>query len=288
MLKYFAAAALATVVAGAAFAAAPLPAPSGYINDFAQVMSEGARQNLEAELQDFAASTTNEIAVVTVNSMEGDYIEHYAEQLFQLWGIGDESNDNGVLLLLAIEERDLRIEVGYGLEGALPDSVAASIIADMTPLLQNGDYDGAITLGTRAIMAATQGEYSASQTASDFDAGAALTFIFFGFTVLAWLVAVLARTRSVWAGGVVGAAVGAGVSSIFGWWLFAGLLATFGFVALGLLFDWAVSSAYTEAKKGGHTPPWWTGGAGGFGGGSGGFGGFGGGSSGGGGASGGW
>jgi uncharacterized protein len=274
-----------------AFASTPLPAPTGYVNDFAGVLSAEANAALENELTAFNASTTNEVAVVTVNSLNGDYIEHYAEQLFKMWGIGTEKNDNGVLLILAINDHKLRIEVGYGLEGALPDSVAASIIADMTPLLKGNDYDGAITLGAEEIMAATQGEYVASTASDGIDAGIILNLLIFGFVVLSWIVAILARSKSYWAGGAVGAVAGLIISSIFGWWLVGGLVATGVLAAVGLILDFAVSSAYKEAKSSGITPPWWTGGGSWGGGGSssgGSFGGFGGGSSGGGGASGGW
>ena len=280
---------LTLVGASSVFASTPLPEPTGYVNDFAAVMSAEAKATLEQELVQFNASTTNEIAVVTVTSMNGDYIEHYAPALFKLWGIGTDKNDNGVLLLLTMSERKVRIEVGYGLEGALPDSVAASIIADITPLLKNNDYDGALALGAQEIMEATQGEYQGSGTTSDaFDPEAFFPIFIFGIFALQWILAVLSRSKSYWAGGVLGAVAGAGLASIFGWWVMGGAILTGGLVLLGLALDFAVSQAYSTAKSSGIHPPWWTGGTGGFGGGSssGGFGGFGGGSSGGGGASG--
>lgn len=281
---------VALIIAGVAlatpaFAASPLPQPTGYVNDYAGVLSAETRASLESELAAFNASTTNEVAVVTVPSMNGDYIEHYAVTVFKDWGIGTKKNNNGVLLLVAKEERKIRIEVGYGLEGALPDSVAQSIINnDITPALKNGDYDTGLTQGARTIMAATRGEYTASETQNAFDP---IPFIFFGFIALQWLAAILARSKSVWLGGLIGLGAGIALSSIFGWWVFNGVLTTVLLVGLGTAFDMAVSAAYQGARASGVTPPWWTGGSGGFGSGSGGgFGGFGGGSSGGGGASG--
>lgn len=285
--------------APAAFGYVSPGSPNGYVNDFANVLSAGAKQSLESELATFNATTSNEVAVAIVPNMGGDYIENYAVKLFAEWGIGKKDKDNGVLLVVAVEERKMRIEVGYGLEGALPDSVAQSILDnEMTPLLKAGDYDGAVTAGVRAIEQATKGEYTASTAApvaensfaqSLLDAGVPL-FVF-GLFMLQVLAAIFSRSRSWWAGGVVGFLGGLGI----GWVLALGLSLLIPLIIvltlLGLLFDYGVSTGYRSAKARGMTPPWWTGGSGGLGGGDssgGGFGGFGGGSSGGGGASGSW
>ena len=102
---------LASVVAFAAtaFAYSSPGNPKGYVNDFAQVLSPGAKQVLESELTEFASTTSNQITVVTVKNMGGDYIENYAVKLFAEWGIGTKEKDNGALLLLAIEEHKMRI-----------------------------------------------------------------------------------------------------------------------------------------------------------------------------------
>lgn len=282
------------LVASAALAYTSPGSPTGYVNDFAGVLSSQTKIDLEQELAAFEASTSNEVAVVTVKSLGGDYIENYAVKLFEEYKIGKAKEDNGVLLLLAIDDHKLRIEVGYGLEGALPDSVADNIISDeMTPLLKAGDYDGAVAAGVHAIEAATVGEYvgSGNDSSGGWDFMDYMwAFIFFPIIIFQWLGAILARSKSWWAGGIVGGGVGLLVSTIFGWWLLAGLGATVGLFLIGLLFDLAVSSAYHAATSKGVQPPWWGGGTmgGGSGSSSGGFGGFGGGSSGGGGASGSW
>lgn len=263
--------------------------PTGYVTDAANVLSAETKSSLEVELAALDASTTEQIAVVTVPSMDGDYIEHYAAQLFQKWGIGQAKQDNGVLLVLAIEERKLRIEVGYGLEGALPDSVANAIIQnDMVPHLKQGDYDGAVTAGVASIVAAVQGEYTAPTVAAASRVDP-FAMIFFGLIALQWLTAIVGRSKSWWLGGVVGGIGGVIASTVLGWWVFAGLGLTCALIFAGLLFDYVVSNATTMAKQSGSANPWWSGG-GGFGGSSrgGGFGGFGGGMSGGGGASGSW
>ena len=280
----------------AALAAAPAAlaytspgSPTGYVNDFAHVLSDRAKQALESELAEFEKTTSNQIAVAIVPSMGGDYVENYAVKLFEEWGVGGKDRDNGVLLLLSIEERKMRIEVGYGLEGALPDSIAQSILDnEMTPRLKAGDYDGAVTAGVQAILQVTRREYApraSSGLATLFSQNAEALFIF-GLIALQFLGALLARSRSWWAGGVVGFFGGLGA-----WWLLALSLAlalpiAIALILLGLLLDYIVSNAYQKAKSSGVNPPWWIGG--GRGGGFGGFGGFGGGSSGGGGASGGY
>jgi len=286
-----------SVFASVAFAYSSPGSPSGYVNDFAGVLRADTKQALEAELTAFKQATSNEVTVVTVPNMGGDYIENYAVKLFAEWGIGTKGKDNGVLLLLSIEERKMKIEVGYGLEGALPDSVAQSILNnEMTPLLKAGDYDGAVTAGVYAIEQATKGEYTATAT----PAGNPLVAVFknnvegvliFGFFILQFFAAMFARSRSWWAGGVVGFLGGLGVSGFLALGGLLFFLPLVGFTAFGLLFDYFVSSGYQKAKAGGMPIPWWVGGSVGRGGGSsggGGFGGFGGGSSGGGGASGSW
>ena len=265
--------------------------PTGFVNDFAQVLSGSTKAELESELTQFEKSTSNEIAVAIVPSLDGDYVENYAVKLFEEWGIGKKNTDNGVLLLLAIEDRKMRIEVGYGLEGALPDSVAQSILDnEMTPLLKAGNYDGAVTAGVHAIEQATKGEYTATQTSPVLSAEAIANLtIFFIIFVIQFLGAILARSRSWWAGGIIGFLGGLSITWILAVTLFIALPIVIALTLLGLLFDYLVSKGYAGAKARGVSPPWWTGGSGFSGGGGGGsFGGFSGGSSGGGGASGSW
>lgn len=297
------------VILGLVIAAAGLPAaalaytspgsPTGHVNDFAQVLSADAVASLNAELSAFNASTSNEIAVAIVPNMGGDYIENYAVRLFEEWGIGKTQRDNGVLLLLAIEERAIRIEVGYGLEGALPDSVAARIIDGMGPQLREGDYAGAITGAVRNIEAATQGEYVGEGESSGGFSWSSIAnlpievILFVSFLILEWLAAILGRSKSWWAGGVLGFVLGVIVWFFGGSPAWAWALLTAALTGSGLLFDYIVSQSFAKAARTGGTPPWWGGGTGLGGGGwsggrGGGFGGFGGGSSGGGGASGRW
>ena len=133
---------------------AQFPKPSGYVNDFAGVMSAPTRDELEALLRDLEQQTTAEIAVVTVNTLAGMSIEDYATGLFNTWGIGQEKVNNGVLVLVAPRDRAMRIEVGYGLETIIPDALAARIISEnMAPYFSQNKYDLGIQLGVRRVAA---------------------------------------------------------------------------------------------------------------------------------------
>ena len=122
--------------------------PRAYINDYAGVLSEPVRSRLEALARELDQKAGSQIAVVIVNSLEGEPIENFSLDLATRWGIGrKERGDTGALLLLAIQDRQNRIEVGYGLEPILPDGRAGAILRAMRPHLQAGDYDSAIMLG---------------------------------------------------------------------------------------------------------------------------------------------
>jgi uncharacterized protein len=266
--------------------------PSGYVNDFAQVLTVEQKNILEQKLAAFNASTTNEITIVTVQSLNGDYIEHYAIELFKAWGIGTSKRDNGVLLLIAVNEHKMRIEVGYGLEGTLTDATASQIIRnDLTPAFKQNDFYGGMSRAIDSIIKATQGEYVSDGKTSSSWFQPSLEGVFMFLLIITQLFgSILARSKSWWAGGILGAIFGFILTQLgfFGSSLLTGGIVTVLFVLFGLLFDYVVSNAYTQSVRSGSSVPWWAGG--GRGGSSGGssFGGFGGGRSGGGGSSGGW
>lgn len=268
--------------------------PSGYVNDFAGVLTGEQKIMLENKLHAFNASTTNEIAVVTVRSLQGDYIEHYAVELFKAWGIGTKKNDNGVLLLIAVDDHQMRIEVGYGLEGALTDTVAAQIIRDdLTPAFKQNDFYGGINKATDDIVQVTQGEYVVDAKAANNGIQISFeTLIFVLVIAVQFFGSILSRSKSWWAGGVVGGVAGAALTffGVLGLTFGIGVVVTVMLALLGLLFDYFVSSRYSQSVSSGTSIPWWVGGNS-FGGGrssGSSFGGFGGGRSGGGGASGSW
>lgn len=134
-----------------AFAQNSYPAAKGFVNDFASIIPDNVEQQLEATLRDYAQKTTNEIAVVTTQSLGGLSIEEYTIGLAEKWKVGKKGKDNGVILLVAPNEKKVRVEVGYGLEHVLTDAKAKLIIEKMTPYFKNSDYAGGIKVGVQGI-----------------------------------------------------------------------------------------------------------------------------------------
>jgi uncharacterized protein len=125
--------------------------PAGYVNDFANVIDAGTRATIERYCADVEHSTGAQIAVVTVDTLNGAPIEDAANDLFRRWGVGKKGADEGVMLLLAVRDRKDRVEVGYGLEPILPDGFAGSVLREMRPSLQEGNYSAAIQAGVSEI-----------------------------------------------------------------------------------------------------------------------------------------
>jgi len=168
---------LASLVAGGGnghAAEAIPPAPTNHFNDFAGVVRPETAAELNAELAQFERDTSNQILVAIYPRMTSDSsVEDYAVRVAQSWRVGQKARDNGAVLFLFQQSRDIRIVTGYGLEGALPDALAKRIIEDeMIPHFRAGDFDAGLTAGVRAMMAATRGEYRGSgRTATDGETG---------------------------------------------------------------------------------------------------------------------
>ncbi len=257
--------------------------PQGFVNDFAKILPNETVNSLNQNLTNFQKETTIEVAVVTVPTLDNESIEMYAVKLFEEWGIGDEEKDNGVLFLIAPNDREVRIEVGYGLEGVLTDAQSNGIIQKIVlPEFRNNNYESGIVEGTQAIIEVVKVEADYSQPETS-EAGP-LSFLWnYGFIFFVVLSSILGRSKSWWLGGVFGAVAGIVIGIIYGF-LFNGIFAIIGLTLFGLFIDYILS------KGGGGRGGPWIGGIGGGGGGmgGGGFGGFSGGASGGGGASGRW
>lgn len=131
----------------------PLPAhPSQYVVDLAGVMDANSQARLNTMLRDLEARTTAQVVVLTLNSLEGEPIEDFSHQTAVKWGIGQKGKDNGVLLTVAVKDHKYRIEVGYGLEGDLPDSLVGSIGRQyLVPSFRQGDFAGGITAAVTEI-----------------------------------------------------------------------------------------------------------------------------------------
>jgi len=133
---------------------------AGYVNDYAGVLSYKTKAALSALSSEIEAKTTSQLAVLTIDTTAPLDIETYAVKLFEKWGIGQRGKDNGVLMLVAVKDRQMRIEVGYGLEGAIPDALAKNIIEKfMRPFFKRGDYDAGILQGAAVVSRLIAGEY---------------------------------------------------------------------------------------------------------------------------------
>ncbi len=131
-----------------------LPALTGRVVDQATIIPLDARGAIEAKLAELEAKSGIQLVVATVATLEGQEIEPYANQLFRAWGLGQKDKNNGVLLLVAPNERRVRIEVGYGLEGTLTDALSKIIIVNaITPRFKAGDFGGGIARGVDDIIA---------------------------------------------------------------------------------------------------------------------------------------
>ena len=133
--------------------------PQGHVSDWAEVFSSEQKAELEARLEGFRRTNGAELAVVALKSLKGGQIDDFANKLFAEWGIGEKGKDNGVLLLAAIEDRTLRIEVGYGLEGVLTDAGTGRIQDEyVVPRFKEGNAAQGLIDGATALLAAMSGE----------------------------------------------------------------------------------------------------------------------------------
>lgn len=233
------------------------PNPPRLVNDFAHFLNEREQQTLEQKLLAYYDSTSTEIAIVTLQSIGSYEISDYAVELFRKWGIGGRKKNNGLLILVAKEQRKIWMTTGYGMEGVLTDGMLGQIIRDeMEPNFKRGDFYVAFDKATDAIFQAAAGEYQADPKAHQGkgERSGAGTII---LIVVIFLIIIVSSRRGGGGGG-------------------GGLLNSAGWIAASMLNDRHRSSGWGDS------------GGWGSGGGSGGFGGFGGGSSGGGGAGGGW
>jgi uncharacterized protein len=150
--------ALFVVLFTATAAAQDVPYLTGRVVDDAHILSDGARAQLTSTLKTHEDATTNQVVVLTVPTLGGSDIESYANNVFHTWKLGQKGKDNGVLLLVVPNDRKMRIEVGYGLEGTLPDGAAGEIIRTwMTPAFKAGNYDKGVEDGVAAIVARLEG-----------------------------------------------------------------------------------------------------------------------------------
>lgn len=181
--------------------------PEGYVSDYAGMISPSTKAQLEENLRQFETETSNQVVVVTFPSLEGGALEDFSIRLAEAWKIGQKGKDNGVILLIFKNDRKVRIEVGYGLEGALTDATSRLIIAnEIAPRFREGKFDEGIEAAVQAITAATKGEYRATSRSSsqsgNYFGPAMLTGIFLGALLplfLLWILFGVSTLIVLWA-----------------------------------------------------------------------------------------
>ncbi|MBE2894086.1 TPM domain-containing protein [Spirabiliibacterium falconis] len=155
-------------VAHAAYDFPSVPKPFRYVNDYTHTLTSTQMQTLESYLQDYSHKTSSQITVVMLPSVGNNDISEYAFALGDYWGVGRKNLDNGVLMLIAKNDRKIFIATGRGLEGALPDALLSQLIRhEITPQFKQGNYFQGIANGLQAIMNASVGEYAPQQAQED-------------------------------------------------------------------------------------------------------------------------
>ena len=266
-----------------------IPGYENWVTDRADIYSPEFEEKLNNKIGEFEIETEAEIAVLTISKLPEASIEEYAVEVFEKWGIGKEGEDNGILLIIAKDNREIKIEVGYGLEGKITDGMAGRIIRDeLTPQFKLENYEQGTEDAVEAMMGYIKGDMvndSKDLTESPVDEDklfGGFKVIILGGLFLIYMASFLGRSREFITGGIVGFIIGL---------FFSGLIVGIVLGIFGLILDMILSSNFKNFKSSGRPTGFW-GSKGGFKSpgskSSGGFGGFGGGSSGGGGASGKW
>ncbi len=254
-------------------AALDVPQLKGRVNDYAGILSPATVSALESRLAEFERTDSTQVVVLTVPSLQGDAIEDFSIRVAGQWKIGQKKLDNGAIMVVAKEDRRMRIEVGYGLEGTLTDLRAGRIIDNiMKPAFRAGDFDKGVSDGVDAIMATVRGEFKASDAPMAdkmrTDPLSLMTPALFAFFFIG-IIGKIKRTL----GGAAGAAIapiGGGILFGLSPWIL--LLIPIGFV-IGLVIPTLMTLfLLTGGGRGGGFGGGFSGG-GGFGGGGGGFGG---------------
>jgi uncharacterized protein len=174
-----------------------VPRLTGYVNDYAEILSASERASLQTTLQNFEVKTGNQVVVLTVPSLEGDSLEGFSIRVAELWKIGKQGVDNGVIFLIVPRDRKVRIEVGYGLEGVLTDAECDRIIRHevVVPRFRQGDYYAGISRGVAGILGVIQGTWEAPTSSPETRPGTRektrasgfLIFMLFAFVFLSRL-----------------------------------------------------------------------------------------------------
>jgi uncharacterized protein len=183
----------------ACFAEKLPPKPAAYFNDYARVVPAPTAASLDQKLRQFERDTSNQIVVAVFPKMETESsVQDFTYRIAESWAVGQKDRRNGAVLFVFIAEHKMFIQVGYGLEGALPDAICKRIIADeIAPAFKTGRYDAGLTAGVESMIKATRGEYRGSgKTAGDRNrSNSPPSLLFIGFIVLLIILQFFQRSR---------------------------------------------------------------------------------------------
>lgn len=258
-----------TVVPAHALAVPSAPSLATPIIDQTNTLSQEDITRLAAQIATSRETKSYQIGILMIPTLGTDeYLEGYSLKVARAWGIGEQGKDNGALILVVKNDRKMRIEVGRGLEGDLTDVRASRIIRDvLTPAFRKGDFAGGLEEAVDSIQKAISAqadpklEAAASTDKTSFGSWAELGFFILvgALSVLSWVASMLGRSKSWWAGGIIGLGLGLVVALLFSWAFWTILLAV-GITLFGFLFDFLVSRDYARHKSQGTLPSWWAGG----------------------------
>jgi uncharacterized protein len=240
-----------------------VPALSGHINDTASLLSNRAVQDLERMLSEFEHTDSTQIVVLTIGSLEGEDLQEFSLKVAENWKIGQKGSDNGAILVIARDEKKIRIEVGRGLEGKLTDLTSGRIIREkIRPRFSKGDFDGGVKEGLSSMIDAVRGEFKASKSGTYRSQGSGIPTI---LTLLVFLLILLVFLGAI--SKIVGALAGMIGLPVAAAFAFSGIslpvLGGLGILGLviGLLVNALFSGGRNSTGRGGG--PFWPGGFGG-------------------------
>ena len=221
-----------------------IPTLTARVTDLTGTLNGEQKSGLEQKLTDFEMRKGSQVVVLILPTTQPETIEQFGIRLFDAWKIGRKGVDDGVMLIVAKEDRRLRIEVGYGLEGALNDATAKRIISEtITPQFKTGDFPGGVSAGVDAILKVVDGEplpEPAATAANPGNAGGAMSLsdipegLLFGVLIGVVIGGTILRKLF---GNFLGSAVAGGVTGVVGWMLIGGLVGVIGGVLVGMFLS---------------------------------------------------
>lgn len=173
------------------------PSPPRLVNDFANIFDDSQQAELEKKLVRFEDSTSIQIAVIAIKSLEGYNVEEVAHGILRKWGVGGKKNNNGVVLLVAVDDKKVNIQTGYGMEGVLPDVICKRIITrDIVPAFKRQDYLQGVDAATTSIIQVSQNEYNDAGTRQGQESGIPVFLFIFMIIFMLFVFASIAKRRN--------------------------------------------------------------------------------------------